>query len=146
MIFILDSKIKLRGLRFQKKIFFKHPNKKRYFFYLKKNTITPNFYQTRFKRKVLVAPRINYVSSVFSMNYTCVNLIMTTKKYFSVFKNTLGGYILLPLIECITIGSKINFYRNAMQFQYFLYMGSILRGKFVRALFLVSNIGFHRPT
>lgn len=76
----------------------------------------------------------------------CINIIMTHKKYYSVFKNKVGEYILLPLIECITFGSKINFYKNALQFQYFLYIGSILRAKFINILFLVSNIGIYKPT
>lgn len=70
---------------------------------------------------------------------------MTFKKYYSVLKNKLGEYIILPLIECVTFGSKINFYKNALQFQYFMYIGSILRAKFIRILFLVSNIGFSKP-
>ncbi len=142
---MLESKTRLRGLRFQKLIFFKHPTNNKFFFYLKKNTITPNFYQTRFKRKVLVAAKFDYQTPVFSMNYFCINIVMTFKKYYGVFKNILGGYVLLPLTECVTFGSKINFYRNALQFQYFLYIGSVIKAKFLKILFLVSNIGFNKP-
>lgn len=80
-----------------------------------------------------------------SLTYVNVNIIMTFKKYFSLFKNKLGEYVILPLIECITFGSKINFYKNALQFQYFVYIGSILRAKFARILFLISNVGFSKP-
>lgn len=94
---------------------------------------------------MLVAPRFNYLSTITSLTYACVNIIMTFKKYYSVFKSRLGEYIILPLIECITFGSKINFYKNALQFQYFVYIGSVLRAKFARILFLISNVGFSKP-
>jgi ribosomal protein L2 len=61
------------------------------------------------------------------------------------FKNTQGVFKILPLLDCITLGNKINFYRNVLRFIYFMYVGSIMQLKFYRLFFLISNIGLTIP-
>lgn len=61
------------------------------------------------------------------------------------FKNTQGIFKVLPLLDCIALGNKINFYRNVLRFIYFMYVGSIMQLKFYKLFFLISNIGISLP-
>ena len=72
-------------------------------------------------------------------------MVSTFKRYYSLYKNIYGSILVLPLIECVSFGNKINFYKNALQFKYFMYVGSVLKFQYINILFMLSNIGLVFP-
>lgn len=119
-------------------------NKK--FLIFKKPTINHhNWYQRKFFKKKLTTIAFNYSVCFFKGFFYCVNLYKNFDRYIGMFKNTQGVFKILPLLDCITLGNKINFYRNVLRFIYFMYVGSIMQLKFYRLFFLISNIGLTIP-
>lgn len=144
-MFLVKTPIYLRGLRFQILQFKINSFNNKFIFFKKKKLKHLNFYQHKFLQKQKISPHFNYKTIFFKTFFFCVNIFQTWKKYIALYKNYLGIYKLLPLLDCIKINDKINFYKNIRRFIYFMYVGSLLQLKYYKLFFLLSNIGFFKP-
>lgn len=68
-------------------------------------------------------------------------LTKTWRQYKAYFKNNLGVYLILPLIQGLSFGNKIFFYKNFIKFIFFVTIGSLLLLKFIPLLSIISNVG-----
>jgi len=104
-----------------------------------------NFYQHRFSQKQLINSKFNFSTNFFTSFFYCVSLGNSHTNFLGIYKNFLGIYKILPLIDCIRLGDKINFYKNIIKFMYFMYVGSIMWLKYYDVFFLISNVGTLHP-
>lgn len=112
-------------------------------FFKKKHKHKPNLYQHTFTKQQAQAPKYKYNSLVFKTFFHCINIFQTNRSYKGLFQNLSGVLSLTPLIDCVGIGDRINFYKNATRFYYFIYAGSVIQLKYLKIGFIVSNIGFN---
>lgn len=133
------------GLRFQK-LNFTIINYNRLVLFTKKLINKKNnYYQHKFSQKKLLYPYFDFRTNFFIFAFYCISIFKSYRKYISLFKSSNGILVILPLIDCITFENKIHFYKNALRFIFFMYLGSILRLKYYDILFLISNLGLYKP-
>lgn len=136
---------KKNGLRFQKTNFIPLSFNKLAFFTIKLKNKKNNYYQHKFSQKKTLYPYYNYLNKFLKFTFYCINIFKTYRKYTSLFKSKNGSIVILPLIDCLTFENKIHFYKNALRFLFFMYVGSILKLKYYDILFLISNLGLMQP-
>ena len=114
--------------------------------FFKKNGLKKkNYYQHKLLQKQLLYPYFQFNFSFFKTFFVCISIFNTNKKYVGIYKNYIGIYHVLPLIDSVKINDKINFYKNMIKFMYFMYVGSIMWLKYYGVFFLISNVGSYIP-
>ena len=144
-IFLIKTPIIKRALRFQILQYKPQYVNYKFFFFKKYTNKFKNFYQHTFTKKQLLSPIFNFNTVFFKQFFYCIAINKIFKKFVSIYKNNLGIIKVLPLIDCIKINDKINFYKNIIKFMYFVYIGSIMQLKYYKIFFLLSNIGLIKP-
>lgn len=142
-MFLVTAKSNLRALRFQRLNLQLNNWNKRFLYFKKKFLHQPNRYQKTFRPKQAQTSRYNYLALNFFSVFHCINIFQTSRYYKALYKNFEGVFSLTPLIDCIGLGDRINFYKNATRFYYFIYTGSIIQLKYLRIGFIVSNLGYN---
>ena len=144
-MFLIKNTINQRGLRFNIMQFTKLSSNKNFLFFKKTSIYHHNWYQRKFFKKKLTSIAFNYSFCFFKGFFYCINIYKSFDRYIGMFRNTQGIFKILPLLDCIALGNKINFYRNVLRFIYFMYVGSIMQLKFYKLFFLISNVGISLP-
>ena len=140
-MFLIKSKPIARARRFQRLNLILSNWNKRFLYFNKKYLHQPNRYHQTYRPKHVQSGKFNYTSLSFFSLFFCINVFQTNRFYKSLYKSLTGVFNLTPLIDCIGIGDRINFYKNATRFYYFIYAGSVIQLKYLKIGFIISNIG-----
>lgn len=144
-MFLLDSNVKLRGLRHAKRLYRPSSVNRKLVFYVTGGAKKPNLYHKTQQFKFAHSPLLRLNAPIPKWYFFCVDLFRLRTRYSGVFKSPQGSFFIAPLVESVQLASKVTWLRNAYTKFFFLSVGIITRVRFLKLATLISNIGYDKP-